>query len=40
MFEVKDLYVSYGITPVLYGVNMEVKTGEMVALLGANGAGK
>ncbi|MHB8084474.1 MAG: ABC transporter ATP-binding protein [Dehalococcoidia bacterium] len=40
MFEVQDLYVSYGVTPVLHGVNMTVETNETVALLGSNGAGK
>ena len=40
MLEVKDLYVAYGITPVLYGVSLSVNTDEMVALLGSNGAGK
>ncbi len=40
MFEVQDLYVAYGVTPILHGVNMTVETNEMVALLGSNGAGK
>ena len=40
MLEVKDLYVAYGITPVLHGVNMIINANEMVALLGSNGAGK
>lgn len=40
MFEVKDLYVAYGITPVLYGVSLKVDNRETVALLGSNGAGK
>jgi branched-chain amino acid transport system ATP-binding protein len=40
MLEVKDLCVSYGITPILHKVNMSVVTNEMVALLGSNGAGK
>ena len=40
MLEVKDVYVAYGITPVLHGVNMTVNDNEMVALLGSNGAGK
>jgi branched-chain amino acid transport system ATP-binding protein len=40
MLEVKDLYVAYGITPVLYGVSLTINTDEMVALLGSNGAGK
>ena len=40
MFEVQDLYVAYGVTPVLHGVNMTVETGVMVSLLGSNGACK
>jgi len=40
MLDVKDIYVSYGITPVLHGVNMTINADEMVALLGSNGAGK
>jgi len=40
MLEVKDIYVAYGITPVLHGVNMIINANEMVALLGSNGAGK
>jgi branched-chain amino acid transport system ATP-binding protein len=40
MLEVKDIYVAYGITPVLHGVNMTINAYEMVALLGSNGAGK
>ena len=40
MLEVKDIYVAYGITPVLHGVNMIINANEMVALLGSNRAGK
>src|SRR5207248_3015920 len=31
---------SYGPVQVLFGVDMEIRTGEIVALLGTNGAGK
>ncbi len=37
---VTDLHVSYGSTPVLYGVDLTVDRGEILALLGTNGAGK
>jgi branched-chain amino acid transport system ATP-binding protein len=40
MLEVKELCVSYGITPVLHQVSISVESNEMVALLGSNGAGK
>ena len=32
--------VAYGQTQVLFGVDLDVEEGEMVALLGTNGAGK
>lgn len=37
---VRDLEVSYGDVQVLFGVNLEVPEGGIVALLGTNGAGK
>lgn len=36
----KDLTIDYGAAPVVEGVNIEVNPGELVAILGANGAGK
>ncbi len=36
----RDVEVAYGQVQVLFGVNMEVRKGEIVALLGTNGAGK
>jgi branched-chain amino acid transport system ATP-binding protein len=40
MLEVKNLNVSYGVTPILRDVSLSVKQGEIIALLGSNGAGK
>lgn len=40
MLEVNDLHCSYGDAQVLLGVNLSIERGEVVALLGRNGAGK
>ena len=40
VLELRDLHVSYGKTAALHGVNLRVMPGEVVALIGANGAGK
>ncbi|MBI3316029.1 MAG: ABC transporter ATP-binding protein [Candidatus Omnitrophica bacterium] len=40
MLEFKHVYTRYGKVECLKGVNFHVEEGEMVALLGANGAGK
>lgn len=38
--EIRNLAVAYGRTAVVHGIDLHVQAGEMVALLGANGAGK
>ena len=40
MLEVKDLHAWYGESHVLHGVNFDVNEGEVVTLLGRNGAGR
>jgi branched-chain amino acid transport system ATP-binding protein len=38
--KIGKLHVGYGKTAALHGIDLEVKAGEVVALIGANGAGK
>ena len=38
--QLKDLHAWYGESHILHGVNMEVRQGEVVSLLGRNGAGR
>lgn len=40
MLTVKDLNVSYGAIHAIHDVSLEVRDGEIVSLIGANGAGK
>lgn len=40
LLELHDLHVKYGNVEVLHGLNLRVEEGEIVTILGANGAGK
>ena len=40
MLQVQDLRCAYDGVPVIFGVSLEVNRGEIVAIVGANGAGK
>jgi branched-chain amino acid transport system ATP-binding protein len=40
ILELKDVHTFYGSIHALKGISLEVRTGEVVTLLGANGAGK
>ncbi len=40
MIKVKDLHVYYGLIEAVKGISFEVKKGQIVSLIGSNGAGK
>jgi len=40
MFKVKNLKVNYGVIQAVRGVDLEIKEGQIISLIGSNGAGK
>ena len=40
MLKLSDIYFSYGETQVLKGINLDVRKGEIISIVGASGAGK
>ena len=40
LLEVDGIETCYGLSQVLFGMSLQVRTGEMVALMGRNGMGK
>ncbi|WP_227816023.1 ABC transporter ATP-binding protein [Nitrogeniibacter aestuarii] len=40
LLELKDVHVNYGAIAAVKGINLSLNTGELVCLIGANGAGK
>jgi branched-chain amino acid transport system ATP-binding protein len=40
MLQLVDIHTLYGTSQVLFGLSLEVGTGEVVTLLGRNGMGK
>src|SRR5438046_9839703 len=40
LLEVQEIETCYGLSQVLFGMSLQVRSGEMVALMGRNGMGK
>lgn len=40
LLEIKDMHVHYGAIHAIHGINLKVNKGEIVTILGSNGAGK
>ena len=40
ILRVEEIHTSYGLVPMLHGVSLSIERGEILALLGRNGAGK
>ena len=40
LLEIENIETCYGLSQVLFGLSLSVRTGEMVAMMGRNGMGK
>ena len=40
MLEIRNVHAGYGHMKVLHGIDLNIASGEIVALLGSNGAGQ
>jgi len=40
MFELKEINIAYGDVHIVYDVNLQIEKGEIISLVGSNGAGK
>ena len=40
MLEIRNIHKSFGSTPVLGGIDLDVKQGDVIAIIGPSGSGK
>ncbi|MBN7773999.1 ATP-binding cassette domain-containing protein [Clostridium aminobutyricum] len=40
MLDIRDLSISYGVVPAVKAINLKIKRGQIVSLIGTNGSGK